>query len=318
MRTLTASLVLALIAGGELWAQNTLPRRAVPPSNTPEAVPGAQPLMAESCLVKWIHSARIPAQVEGVLTELKVEEGQDVEAGQLIAVIDDEQAKLMLALREAEEMEALLTAENDVNLRDAVASEASARAEYKSYEELLKTGSIPFWEAEKKRLDADRQKLRIELAELESKQAKTTLIAKKRGRELAELEVEKRQVKAPFAGYIETRVAQQGEWVQPGSPLLEVVKMDQLRVEGDVDALKYPQAVVRGAPVKVYVKTSADSSDAKVFDGRIGFVSTQIDLANRRRIWVDIENVRQGEDWLIKPGMEATIVFQNVPELASR
>ncbi|QEG40132.1 putative efflux pump membrane fusion protein [Roseimaritima ulvae] len=316
MRTFTACL-LACLTMGTVTAQNFTPQRPgfLPP--TTESVDSNQPLTATNCLVKLIHSARIPSQVEGMLTELKVDEGVSVEAGQLIAVIDDEQARLMLALRQAEEMEALLTAENDVNLRDAVASEASARAEYKSYEEMLKSGSIPFWEAEKKRLDADRQKLRIELAELEGKQAKTTLIAKKRSRELAELEVKKRQVTAPFGGYIETRIAQLGEWVQPGSPLFEVVQMDKLRVEGDVDALRFPQAVVKGAPVKVYVQTSADAQPAE-FNARIDFVSTQVDLAGRRRIWVDVQNVQQGDEWMINPGMQATIVFQNVPELAKR
>ena len=322
MRTITAGLLLAFLAGTATAQNAGSPRPATAPRTSPSAAPAQssaeQPLTAAKCMVKLIQTARIPSQVDGMVTEILVEEGHNVEPGQKMAVIDDEQAKLMVELKKAEEMEAYLKAENDVNLRDAVASEASARAEYKSYEEMLKTGAIPFWEVEKKRLDADRQKLRIELAELETKQNKTMLVAKKRERELAELELKHRQVTAPFGGYVEVRMAQLGEWVQTGSPMFELVQMDKLRVEGDVYALANPDAVVRGAPVTINVLTSTDREKPVSFNARIDFVSSQVDLAGRRRIWVDVQNVKQGDGWVIQPGMEAEIVFQNQPELAKR
>lgn len=279
--------------------------------------PGTE-LSARDAMVKLIRSVRIPAEVEGMITELKVEEGNNVDKDQVVAVIDDKQAQLTLKLKEAEVMQALLAAENDVNLRDAVASEASARAEYKSYEEMLRSGALPFWEVEKKRLDAERQKLRIELAELETKQNKVALVAKKQEKALAEFEIERRQVKAPFAGYIETRQAQLGEWVQPGAPIVEVVQMDRVRVEGDIDALTMPEAVVVGAPVKIRLLVSRDEKQDVTFDARIDFVSAQVDVNGQRRIWVDVENQQQNGNWLIKPGMRATITLQEAPNLASR
>ena len=44
--------------------------------------------------------------------------------------------------------------------------------------------------------------------------------------------------------------------------------------------------------------------------GKIGFVSSEIDMRDRVRIWVDVDNQRNGETWLIKPGMKADIVVQ--------
>lgn len=275
-----------------------------------------QPLSAQNCLVKLINSVRIPAQIDGMLTEIKVEEGNNVEKGQTIAVIDDRQALLMLGLKQAEEMKATLQASNDVNLRDAMASEASARAESKSYEQMLKDRSIPFWEAEKKRLEAERQALRVELAELEEKQNKTAVVAAKREREMAELELSKRQVKAPFAGYVETRIAHLGEWVQAGSPLVELLQMDRLRVEGDILASDTSGMIVPGTPILVVVKLNG--KPVHQVNTEIGFVSAQVNLRGQRRIWVDIENVRVGNSWLIMPGMEASIVLQAKPELARR
>ncbi len=317
MRYLIACL-LACMVSSSVKAQRPYPPRLIT-QQVPAATPSTATLpTAPNCMVKLIRSVRIPAEVEGMLTEIKVEEGNSVEAGQIIAVIDDKQALLMVQLKEAEETEALLAAENDVNLRDAIASEASARAEFKSYEDMLSNGAIPYWEVEKKRLDADRQKLRIELAELEGQQSKVQLIVKKRERELAELEVNKRQVKAPFAGYVETRIAQLGEWVQPGTPMFEVVQMDQLRIEGDIDAMQNPEAIAVGAPVKVNVMVSNNTSAPVTFDARLGFVSAQMDINGRRRIWVDVQNTETAGDWLIKPGMKAEIILKDNPELAKR
>jgi hypothetical protein len=38
-------------------------------------------------------------------------------------------------------------------------------------------------------------------------------------------------------------------------------------------------------------------------NGVVGFVGNDVDLQNRRKIWVEFENNRIGDDWLIKPGM---------------
>src|SRR5690606_2305810 len=102
------------------------------------------------------------------------------------------------------------------------------------------------WEMEKKILEADTATLRIELAELQENVAKVQYIAKRTERELAEHELDRRKIVAPFAGFIENRIAQLGEWVQPGSPVLQLVQLDKLRVEGDIDALQHAGQLARG------------------------------------------------------------------------
>lgn len=229
-------------------------------------------------------------------------------------VIDDTQAKLTLAFKQAEEREAELNASNDVNYRDAVNSARSAKAEAEAYKELRKEGATPYWEMEKKILEADRAELRIELAKSQQDIAKVQYIAKRTERELAEHELTRRRVVAPFGGFIEARIAQLGEWVQPGSPVLQLVQLDALRIEGDIDALRYPGQVTLGTPAKVLIYANADRNQADPataikLEGTIGFVSSEIDLNNRYRIWVEVQNERRGDDWVIKPGMEADITI---------
>ncbi len=301
-------MVAAALAGDWLFAQAP-PRPAV----TPPSVAEANILRAENCIVKTIQNVRVPAGAEGRITELLAIEGANVQPGDLLARIDDTQSKLTLELRQAEEREAELNALNDVNFRDAKNTERSAAAEAEAYKELRREGAVPYWEMEKKILEAERATLRIELAELQQDIAKIQYVAKRSERQVAEHELTRRQVVAPFGGYIENRISQLGEWVQPGSPILQLVQLDKLRVEGDIDVLRYPGKVTRGAPVKVLIHSNAErsgSSDerALAIDAKVGFVGSEIDLNHRARIWVEIENQQIGEEWVFKPGMEADIL----------
>ena len=276
-----------------------------------EVSPGEQ-IRAENCMVKFIHNVDVPAEVEGKLVDLKVDEGDRVSQGDVLAVVDDTAAELTLELKQAQEKEAELNAMNDVNLKDAQNAEELAQAEAESYRELHQKGATPYYEMKKKLLEAVRADLRIDLAEMNMKIAKAQYLAKRHERELAEFELTRRRITAPFDGYIESRIAQLGEWVQPGSPIAQLVQLDRLRVEGDVNALKHAGEVTVGTPVTVRVYSSTSPETAIEMPGKIGFVSSQIDLNNRFRVWVELENRRVANgQWAIKPGMKAEILVHS-------
>ncbi len=291
-------------------------RQGVQPSSSGLIAPASsnseRSLRADNCMVKFIQNVRVPAETEGRITELKIVEGSTVSPGDLLAIVDDSQSLLNVELKKAEEREAELNAIDDVNIRNAVNTERSANAEAEAYKELRREGATPYWEMEKKILEAETAKLRIELAEGQQKIAKVQFVGKRTERELAEMELGRRRIVAPFGGYVESRIAQLGEWVQAGSPVLQLVQLDKLRIEGDIDALRFPGQITRGTPAKVLIYANSDRAGADVtqairLDATIGFVSSEIDLNNRYRIWVEVANERVNDDWLIKPGMEADI-----------
>ncbi len=273
-------------------------------------------IRAENCFVQYINKVNVAAKAEGTLMELKVEEGHRVTAGDVIAVIDDTAAHLALNLKKAEEKEAILNASNEVNLEDAVNSEKLASAESKAYQALHQQRAIPFWEMERKRLEAERATLRIDLAEMQKKIAEAQMIAKFNEVKIAEYELTRRQVTAQSTGFIQERIAQLGEWVQPGSPICTLIQMDWMRIEGDI---RYPGQIRQGMPVKVLVYPNGaneegffDEKQAIVFQGedvKIGFVSMEQDLNSRYRVWVKLKNSKtENGDWLLKPGMKADII----------
>ena len=262
-------------------------------------------LTASDVLVIPINLVEVPAEVEGVLTELKIEEGDEVRTDQIMAIIDATVADLTVQLKEAEEAEARIKASDDVNLRDAQNNKELADAEAAAFAELRLQGAIGKWDAKRKKLEANKQDLRIELAELDNRSKRVQVIIKQTELKIANEEMAKRRVESPVDGFVEQRLAQKGQWVQPGTPIAKVMRMDKLRVQGDLNGLNYPGVVARGMPVRVEIKTSADATTR--FDGRLGFVSMNIDAYGNHRVWVDIENRREGDGWLIKPGMDAEI-----------
>ncbi len=318
MRFTQPTLVLGLLVAsacltGRVQAQQGLtPRVPVQRVNTPtapaqKASPGDQ-IRAENCMVQYINKVNVAAKAEGTLMELRFEEGDTVTEGDVLAVIDDTAAALALELKRAEEKEAILNAANDVNLEDAKNAEELASAESEAYKELRREGAIPYWEMEKKRLEAKRAELRIELADMQKKIAEVQMIAKRSERKIAEFELTRRKVPAPTTGFIEARIAQLGEWVQPGTPIATLIQMDRLRVEGDIDALRHKNQVMQGTPVLVTIHS--ESENEIQINGKLGYVSMEIDLNNRHRVWVEIENYRNDDnDWAIKPGMRAEIVI---------
>ena len=265
-------------------------------------------IRAENCMVGYINKVDIPALAEGKLKEIRFEEGVTVSADDIVAMIDDTQMRLTLKLKEAEAEEALLNAANDINKKDAINTEKIARAEAEAYKELHEEKAIPYWELRKKILEADRAELRITLADMQMRIAKEQYLAKRAELRIAEHEITRREIKAPFAGFIEKRIAQLGQWVQPGSPVATLVQMDELKVEGDFDALRYSGKITIGTPVIVRVFHNANRDDAVEIQSVISYVSSEIDLNNRYRVWTKIKNKPLGKnDWLIKPGMLAEI-----------
>lgn len=299
---------LAAIGCYSVVAQSPRPqanRGAAPLTQPPTSPDGVVELDA---MVVPIQTVPVPAQVEGVLTQMPVEEGSIVEEGQTLALIDDRQAQLTLKLKLAEEKEAKLNSENDINLRDAENSLRLETEKAKAFTKLAEDGGMAFWEAETQRLEATRQVLRLELARLNQDIASSQYEAKSFERQMAQMEIEKRKILAPISGFVEKREAQKGEWVQPGSPILQLVGMDRLRAQGFFKSDDPNQTLRRG--MRAEVVFSAGSAEIKVIPGVVGFVGNDVDLAQQRRIWVEFDNERIGEqleDWLYQPGMKPTI-----------
>jgi multidrug efflux pump subunit AcrA (membrane-fusion protein) len=266
-------------------------------------------VVIERCLVTVIEQVAVPAKEAGVLEKLLVREGTFVTAGQQIGQLDVEKSALEKQQAELELLVADKNAENDVNVRFAKASWEVAEAHYiraLKANEQVKDSVAPTEVAERK-LNAAKAKLQIEQAERDLDVARVTVRAKAGLVELADANVRRRTIVAPTSGMIVELHKLAGEFLNPGDPVIRVMRVDRLRVEGFLNADKHGQEI-NGRPVMV--EALLPGGKREKFAGKIVFVSPEIEpVTNHIRVWAEVENPQLH----LRPGARASMIIEEAP-----
>ncbi len=98
----------------------------------------------------------------------------------------------------------------------------------------------------------------------------------KKSVEVAKEQLSRRQLRSPLTGIVVEKLRHRGEWVEAGEPVLRIIRIDRLYVEGYVDAALVDQSS-RGRPVTV---TGESRQGPITVAGTIVFVSPEIDSVN--------------------------------------
>lgn len=154
-----------------------------------------------------LNRSQIPAQISAVVSSLEKRVGDQFEAGELLAQLDCTDKQLELSNQVA----------HYARLSENLEFE---RRQYVRGKQLAKQKTIG--EAELDRLNTN---VRIAESQFESQ----TAIKK-----TAETGVERCRIMAPYKGVVVTRVANIGEMVTMGSPIVEVVELDNSEVSAFV------------------------------------------------------------------------------------
>ncbi len=193
--------------------------------------------------------ATIASQVAGEVTSIAVEEGDAVEAGQVLLEIDPERRELELA--------------------DAEARYAEARA------------NVAEAKREVARISGLRERAAVSEARLDDAQTRFALArSRQRGAEarlgLARRALHDATIRAPFSGRVARRHANVGEYLGIAVPLFELVALDPIEVEfalAEVDSAR----VAVGNDVELQVAPYPSER----FTARVTVVSPTIDPSTR-------------------------------------
>jgi len=258
---------LALACGGKVEQAEdpTRPVVAVPVrvAVVEERIEGSGELQAK-------ERAQLASEVDGVVTELAVDEGSRVEEGGLLLAVDPE--KRDLAVKNAR-----------AQLADAEAALAEAEREQKRILVLHEKGIAS---------DAQRDQRTTGL-----ERARSMVEAARAGYGVAERALRDARVRAPFAGWIARRDVSRGEYVRPGQALFELVALDPIEVEFSV-AERDSARVGLGQSVGVKVAPYPDEE----FQGEVTMISPTVDPKTRTlRVKARIAN----PDGRLRPGLFA-------------
>lgn len=245
-------LVSILLGGGTWWAFKTLLPSPLP-VKTALAVrqaTGGSILDATGYVVAR-RQATVSAKITGKIAEVLIEEGQKVAEGQVLARLDQADARAQRDLAQAQ-----LDAARS-QLRDFQVQLAQAGRDLRRQEELVERRLVSVQAAEQARATVDSWKARLVTQQWQVAVAESAL-------EVARVNLDNTVVRAPFAGVVVAKTAQPGEMVSPMSTggftrtgIGTLVDMDSLEIEVDVSE-SFIGRVKPGQPVKATLNAYPD------------------------------------------------------------
>jgi multidrug efflux pump subunit AcrA (membrane-fusion protein) len=286
------------------------PAQVPTPARSPQPqAAAAREVQLSHCLVSLIEDVQVPAREAGALTNVAVAEGDFVTQGQLLATIDDRQPRLDKIAAELERDAALAKAQDDIEVRYAEAAVAVAGAELERALaiERKSPGGVTQQEIQKLRLAKHRDELQIERSKLEMRIAKMNADVHQASVRSADDAVVRRQIASPLAGVVVTLFHEKGEWVAAGEPVLQVIRIDRLRVEGFLNATEIGPEEVAGRPVAVDVQLAGGRTAR--FAGKVVFTSPLVQAGDKYRVRAEVENRSENGSPLLRPGMTATMTI---------
>ncbi|HSO23948.1 MAG TPA: efflux RND transporter periplasmic adaptor subunit [Chondromyces sp.] len=263
----------------------------------PADTTGATTILNASGYVEPRRKATVAAKITGRVSEVLVDEGMEVEAGQVLARLDDSDARRRYEAIGAErDVARAAIDELEVNLEDA---ERTLRRTRQLHEDGV--ASIQDLDTATAAVDALRARLRVARSSLDAAEAQLAVAAQ---------DLENYTIRAPFAGIAVSKDAQPGEMVSPVSAgggftrtgISTIVDMTSLEIEVDVNESHI---------AKVYPGQPAEAVLDAYPEWRIpATVRTVIPTADRQKATV---KVRLGFDELdprILPDMGVKVAFR--------
>src|SRR6516162_1737978 len=201
-------IVLAVLAGAGAWYWSTTLSAAavkVAPVTAKAGGPSAPgTVLNASGYVVARRRATVSSKVTGKVMDVLIEEGHPVKAGQVVAHLDDSQARASLNLAEAQ------LAASKKSMAEDEAKLAQEELTLKRRESLLNDKVVGQAEVDDARSLVDSTKARIEFSRQQISVAERSV-------ELQKTNLDDMVVRAPFSGVVISKDAQPGEMISPVS-----------------------------------------------------------------------------------------------------
>jgi len=297
LRVFIVVALLAALGGGGYYAfLGQALAVATATAEPPDATTGAVPVLEAAGYITARREATVSSKITGRLAEVLIEEGESVAAGQVLARLDDIDARAAQELAQARVTAAhAQLGQIEVQLEQA---RRDARRQQELREKQLNSEQA---------LETARTQVLTLSAELEAQRGQVG-VAEAQLR-VAQVDHDNTIVRAPFAGVIVAKAAQPGEIVSPISAgggftrtgIGTIVDMDSLEIEVDVNEA-YINRVKPHQPVQAVLDAYPDW---KIPASVIAIIPT----ADRSKATVKVRIALEQKDPRILPDMGVRVAF---------
>ena len=262
-------------------------------------------LHLEKCPVALLRDIQLSSDEAGQIVEMSVKPETILNQGDVVAQIDDRQVIVQKAAALAAFNAAKEEANNLINEEFAKASWEQAKAELRMSKDADRSypGAVVPAEIQKLELAAKRAELQIKQAKIEHTVAGHTAAQKKADLDAAELSFVRRKLLAPFGGVVAEIKKKQHEWVREGDPVVRLIQMDRVKVQGFYEVNRLLPQEVRGCPVVVAAQLGERTME---FTGVVTEISTNV-RSNKCNFYAEVENRLENNEWLLREGILVTM-----------
>jgi multidrug resistance efflux pump len=232
------------------------------------------------CTVKFYRRAELAADRPGIIAQMPFDEGDAIGKGDLVVRLRDEVelATLKLATERASSNTAVEIAEKEAQ---------AAALELRAYEE--GNARVTGLHAE---TVVERARLVLQAREKAVLRAREEVSLNQRAVEQAQAEVDSLRIVSKHSGIVTRVLKREGEAVQQGEGVIDVVDPTIARVEGKLHVAD-ARRLRLGMPVRVRLDfRDVDLPiEQEVFEGRIGFIDVFASSSlHEVRIWAEVRN----------------------------
>jgi len=244
----------------------------------------------------------VSSKVAGSIATLSVREGDLIDKGEIIAILDNDELRT-----QREEAEANLK-KDALNLKYRQELYEKDRTGLMRQRELFKENLIS-----PSRLDKEEKNLVI--AKLELDRAKSELEVCKKRLQLTKIRFEESTIRAPITGTVIDKIADVGEMLFPmkttggksGSAIVTLADLRVMNVEIDIN-----EDDIEKVTLKSPVLITPDSFPDRSYQGEVTAISP---MADRQKNVVPIKVRIKDPDSYLKPDMSAKVTFQgSIPD----
>jgi RND family efflux transporter MFP subunit len=219
--------------------------------------------MATVGTVRAAQSTQVSSQMMGAIVEIRAHEGDRVQAGQLLAVIDEAQPRSMVNQATA----AVAAAGKEVSAADSDLT--LAETTLKRYQQLYDKKSISPQEFDEVKARYQSASARRDMARAGESQANSVLTQ-------AQTSLSYTQIRSPFSGVVTEKKADTGTLASPGMPLFTIEDTRVYRLEVMVDESEmHLIRIGEAAPVTI------DALGNTQFSGKVTQIVPAAEAASR-------------------------------------